>query len=476
MSAQFGGESLPVGIVVCQAGSCRRAGSKVVLLEIEELAKTIGKCTVRPTGCIGACRQAPNAEVRKGQKKVLCSRLTNIQKSAAVVQKATGKSPNLDDAVLVQRLTDARQRFMAEPWRSKQDKRNAARQSASSSSISQAIATPAMTTASASSPNTLTGLIGQVAKKCWGKAKRSSQDTASDALRPRMDKYAKWRLDKLTKVSKHSAIFHFSSTDQSRSTPNPRGRWRSVSAITWHTTLLANVGANSEGSSPWIERDYTPISSWKEWELGRCDILIKVYHKGLATSWLHKKQPGSEILLSQPIKTLDVPSLVPDLGEAAFKSDASVLLILAGTGIVVASQVLHHADRTTSFGPTPAMTSPVSLIYSCRKDDVLMMEELMGWCDAGKLERCTLTLTKPEAGMAPPFPDIEDTDLNELASLTNARVISSRLSQDILASELRLLKKPCRVVVSGPAPFNSAVKDMLSQSGIDPEAITMLSA
>merc|ERR1712187_322751 len=107
-------------------------------------------------------------------------------------------------------------------------------------------------------------------------------------------------------------------------------------------------------------------------------------------------------------KPLAVPSLVPDLGEAAFKSPASVLLVLAGTGIVAASQVLQHADRATSFEPTPAMTSPISLIYSCRRDDVLMVKDLVAWCSAGKLERCTLTLTDPHAGMVPPFPDIED--------------------------------------------------------------------
>lgn len=74
------------------------------------------------------------------------------------------------------------------------------------------------------------------------------------------------------------------------------------------------VGRNEEGPLPWIERDYTPISTAKEWEQGRCrhcdacaciqvhshihtyayvymhgrvDILIKIYNDGAATSWLH---------------------------------------------------------------------------------------------------------------------------------------------------------------------------------------------
>ena len=38
---------------------------------------------------------------------------------------------------------------------------------------------------------------------------------------------------------------------------------------TWHTTLLAEVGSNGEGPLPWVERDYTPISTW----LGACSAL-----------------------------------------------------------------------------------------------------------------------------------------------------------------------------------------------------------
>jgi len=479
MTTHLGGQSPPVEILVCQAGSCRRAGSKVVLLEIEELSKAIGQCKVRSSGCLGACGQAPNAIVLKGRKELLCSRIKDIQKSAAVVRKATGRAPNLDDHVLVQRLTDARQQGKPEPWQSKQSKRNAARLSSTSCSSIQATPTPSSAPAvSSTSHIAVAELAGQAGENRGNQvdalgAKRQLEGTAMDASQPRMEKYAKWRLEGFASVSKHSAIFHFSSTDDNRSTPNPRRRWRIESTNTWHTTLLATLGANGEA---WIERDYTPISSWKEWEQGRCDILIKIYNEGLATSWLHTKQPGCEILLSRPMKTLDVPSLAPDLDEAALKSPASVLLVLAGTGIVVASQVLHHADRATSFGPTPMMTSPISLIYSCRSDDVLMVKDLTGWCNAGKLKRCTVALTKPQAGIAPPFPDSKDSDLSELSALTNAKVVSSRLSQELLDSELRLSKRPCRVVVSGPAPFNAVVREMLSQSGIDAEAITILSA
>ena len=65
--------------------------------------------------------------------------------------------------------------------------------------------------------------------------------------------------------------------------------------ITWHTTLLAEVGANAEGPLPWVERDYTPISTAKQWEQGRVEILIKIYPGGAATPWLRREMgAGSE--------------------------------------------------------------------------------------------------------------------------------------------------------------------------------------
>ena len=46
-------------IHVCQAGPCRRAGGEAVLLEIEELASTLGGIEVQASGCLGNCNQAP---------------------------------------------------------------------------------------------------------------------------------------------------------------------------------------------------------------------------------------------------------------------------------------------------------------------------------------------------------------------------------------------------------------------------------
>ena len=74
-------------IEVCQAGTCRAAGGER-FKEIEELADGTG-CSVNPTGCVGACNQAPTAAVlvQRGQE-YLQTKIDTVEKSAALVEKA----------------------------------------------------------------------------------------------------------------------------------------------------------------------------------------------------------------------------------------------------------------------------------------------------------------------------------------------------------------------------------------------------
>ena len=80
------------------------------------------------------------------------------------------------------------------------------------------------------------------------------------------------------------------------------------------------------------------------------------------------------------------------------------------------SQVLHHADPTTCFGTsatrTPPIIVPISLVYGCRQDDVLMEGEMAKWCAAAapsaRLHRCVLAVSPParavnELELAAPF-------------------------------------------------------------------------
>jgi len=309
------------------------------------------------------------------------------------------------------------------------------------------------------------------------------QQNPSDMVdgQPRIQNYCLWQLQGVTQVSKHSAIFHLVCRDKKRGTPHPRGRGTVAEPKTWHTTLLAHVGKNNEGPLPWIERDYTPISSAKDWESGKCDVLIKIYADGAATAWLAQQSIGCGVWLSQPVKTLGIPGLVPD--GPSFRP-ASVLLVLAGTGIVAAPQVLHHRDPIQKLGfGTPSwdqLRVPIDLVFSCRKDDILMVSDMIAWCrDQNKgLRRCIVLLTEPQNLTAVPFPDTKQADdlINDLVALPNARVLPSRLSQELLADALSTMLMPCRIVVSGPAAFNATAKDMLDQCNVSRDAITILSA
>ena len=94
----------------------RAAGGEAVLKEIEELADGTG-CSVNPTGCVGACNQAPNAVLVQRGQEYLQTKIDTVEKSAALVEKACGVKPNLDDPALRQRLTAARRMRMRQQAR-----------------------------------------------------------------------------------------------------------------------------------------------------------------------------------------------------------------------------------------------------------------------------------------------------------------------------------------------------------------------
>ena len=540
-------------IEVCQAGTCRAAGGEAVLKEIEELADGTG-CSVNPTGCVGACNQAPNAVLVQRGQEYLQTKIDTVEKSAALVEKACGVKPNLDDPALRQRLTAARRMRMRQQAR-EEKKWNAALDNmaqevanaddddklemqfefaqllSSAGQLEQALDLLVQVKAVTNHPQVIMnygevlGKLGNLEalealqaeaeeiRSHWRaevtrELRKFSTDAAKAAQQhngvvPRkIEGYAPWTLTEVTPVSVHSANYRFTCSDRARGTPYLRGRGRTMWHKTWHTTMLAEVGANSEGPLSFIERDYTPVSTWIDWEKGQCDILIKVYNDGAATSWLHKQAIGAKVWLSQPHKTMHVPSLALDNGTSVSTTKLrsnGVLLVLGGTGIVAAAQVLQHADPTTCFGTsasrTPPLMVPISLVYACRQDDVLMAPEMAKWCAAlapsARLHRCVLAVSSPaqaatdELQVAAPFASYEppaDAPSAEaaLAALPNYKRVDHRVTSELLQAELTELQSqrggPIRVVVSGPAGFNGAVKEMLSQFGYDTEMVTILSA
>ena len=87
----------PSEVLVCHAGTCRRAGAEAVLAEIEELVNASGGsdyCTVRQSGCLGYCSEAPNAVVRQKRSGTsVHMRLRSMEASAKVAERVTGSKP-----------------------------------------------------------------------------------------------------------------------------------------------------------------------------------------------------------------------------------------------------------------------------------------------------------------------------------------------------------------------------------------------
>jgi len=217
--------------------------------------------------------------------------------------------------------------------------------------------------------------------------------------------------------------------------------------------------------------------------VGKCDLLVKVYPQGAATSWLHRENP-QRVWLSKPMKTLHVPSLTAD--APSFRP-ASVLLLLAGTGVVALPQILQHRDPMRQLAiSTPKRDQlhvPIDLVFSCREDDVLLIPQISQLCreggQASGVRNCTLLLTRENASDLP-YPDARLGDAAEvmgaLQGVANARVLRSRVCADVLREALARMPEPCRVVVSGPGEFNSAVRDMLGELVDVERCVTVLSA
>ena len=208
--------------------------------------------------------------------------------------------------------------------------------------------------------------------------------------------------------------------------------------------------------------------------------MLKVYEDGAATSWLHRKAP-TQMWLSQPVKTLSVPHLVSN-GDS-FRPD-SVLLLLAGTGVVALPQILSHRDPIFNLGiPTPRwrqLSIPIDVVVSYREDDVLLLSQVVQWCKEGGestgVRNFTLLLTGANR-QAPVFPSSGDGDAaaveREMKGLTNARILRSRLSSEIVNEAVSRMPGSCRVVVSGPSGFNATARELLT-GVVDDDSISIL--
>ena len=494
-------------ILVCQAGTCRRHGAEAVIMEIEELVDAVGpnSCSVEASGCLGLCRKAPNAVIidDDGREEEF-TRLKSLDRTIEVVKSATGEIPNMANPEMQVRLRAVR------AMRAREEALLVYRWNSALGAIQEQLDL-ARVGNDTQKQQDAKGLYKMVSRMA-GFHNMNEDGSFIDPLQmpAAIENYSQWSLVNVSVVSRHTAIFHFISSDLKRGTPHPRGRGRKPpSPITWHTTMLAEVGQNAEGPLPWIERDYTPVSSAKEWENGKCDILIKIYNDGAATSWLHRIAYLSDkfssssvrpcVWLSKPIRTLRIPSLTVEKSKSRLPE--SVLLILAGTGVVALPQILYHRNPQTSLGiSTPSkcqLEVPIDMILSCRADDVLMLPEIIQFCQESRdadsdslaskraekgLRNCVLLLTEADSNLKSyPFGATsegsdENGGIDTLGRLDNTQIIYSRLTPKIVEDSLSKMSKPYRVVVSGPAGFNAAARDILRIAGAPHDDITVLEA
>eukprot|EP00971_Amphidinium_carterae_P179154 3553681-Amphidinium_carterae.1 len=144
------------------------------------------------------------------------------------------------------------------------------------------------------------------------------------------------------------------------------------------------------------------------------------------------------------------------------------------------------------------MRVPIDLVFSCRQDDILMLQEITQWCrdalenDVGRrdaipfkgIRQCTLLLTEfsgagsrtPFATEGTSFDSDRAEDLENFSKLANTRLVRGRVNSDLLREEVSKMPDVCRIVVSGPAAFNTAVRTTLLSSDVREEQVTILTA
>eukprot|EP00927_Polykrikos_kofoidii_P065724 TRINITY_DN61440_c0_g1_i1.p1 TRINITY_DN61440_c0_g1~~TRINITY_DN61440_c0_g1_i1.p1 ORF type:complete len:795 (+),score=154.73 TRINITY_DN61440_c0_g1_i1:198-2582(+) len=552
-------------ILVCQGSSCQQAGSNALVAEIEELAGMVGGCKVESTSCLGSCGRGPNAAVADIDANGLMSEvvfrnLDSPQKSADVLERAKGAKPPLDP-VMLDRLSRARvvstalQMRASTKWNKALKCLRLAEEVADEDNVLEVVSEHADVLESAGlyeaalerndwliSMASMNGelrfrracLLGKVGRhseaedllqklveefkgdttvysKLLGKAKTELADLKATAAletsqgattqqQPRIYGYAYWTVNAIEPISHWSALIRLRSSDPRRETVC----WESV----WHITLLAAVGDNSEGPLPWIERDYTPVSSADDWNLGRCDLLVKVYERGLATQWLRNRQCGSGLFLSCPRPALFLPSLadVDRIRDAFVPSD--VLFVVGGSGITPALQALPHFRD---------LQQPLSVLYSCGADDVVALDTLESYVAQRVAKtRVLVAVTPARKDNNPPFvvrsscsggevvggksvdgivsttvavgtdklPQEVDATMGVSLLLEKAKQLhpslefhDGRITTEMLSGMLAEADlEKTRVVVSGPQSLNDLASNMLVQYGVRRAAITLMQA
>ena len=121
--------------------------------------------------------------------------------------------------------------------------------------------------------------------------------------------------------------------------------------------------------------------------------------------------------------------------------------------------------------PSP-VKGPVSVIYSCRRDDALLISEMANWCRDGFIQRCVVAITDPKPSAAV-FPYIKDVDVEASfgEKIPNASsIIKGRLSVKHFTSGAKEIERTAQSSDNWSEGFNGAVRSMLEQIGVGLDA------
>lgn len=120
-----------------------------------------------------------------------------------------------------------------------------------------------------------------------------------------------------------------------------------------HIALRETINGKS------VSRSYTPVSN--NTELGRLELLIKVYDNGAMTKYLERMTPGQEIEIRGPKGAMKYsPDLASHIG-----------MVAGGTGITPMYQVIRASLED------PMDKTQITLLYACKTEaDILLRKEL----------------------------------------------------------------------------------------------------
>eukprot|EP00930_Biecheleria_cincta_P098521 TRINITY_DN90177_c0_g1_i1.p1 TRINITY_DN90177_c0_g1~~TRINITY_DN90177_c0_g1_i1.p1 ORF type:complete len:766 (+),score=177.59 TRINITY_DN90177_c0_g1_i1:37-2298(+) len=503
-------------LLVCHDLACRQAGAEALHAEIEELLHACGEtCSIEKATCFGRCRHGPVALASRKSKngkrlEVTFEELDSLSKSESVVRSVTGRQDlaKIDPMRLKQLFVSRATNLAASAQAALRFNRALGHLAQAQEVAHDDEVLPDVVFAQAEALEAA-GLVEQALHKIeWllsisseapddelrlrrarllakmgrpdeleqlkaephlaGEVCRAFDGMHGEVLGPGVRRpvegYSLWCLASVDPVSKHSALFRF----EARESTSRRGQASSAWQL-WHVTLLAEVGANSEGPLGWVEREYTPVSSDSDWNEGRLELLVKVYPLGLASHWFAKLNVGTDIFISQPTMTLMAPSLVTiDAMKEAFTVQ-SVLFVAGGTGLAPALGVLHFFKEKDL---------PIQLVYCCQADDVLLLERLQAFAQQRKSLTAILVALSPasaddEHGVGFPSGPLAPTS----ESFPQLTFVQGRITKTLLAEVVeRLGFAGLRAVVCGPQAMNDAVASSLQELGLLTKQLTVMKA